>query len=236
METTQSPNQLQDATGGHVFETNTFIGYLLYTLFLNRAVGSERICSFNDNGALLELHYRNKLGTGSYIGLHKDPTLIEALKKEWEVRVPWATFKAIDLSTGGDDYSAFTAIEADKVISLNLPEGISRNEFYYYLQNLYLCGNPEATYFIRLPKSTALISEHDIKLFINTYFNVVQRFGVNGALKDFKPLLDGWLLKMYEELLPYYDEEFVAGFLAPFFPDQCQQNMWILKRKSTTAI
>jgi hypothetical protein len=228
---TQSSNQLQDTTDGHVFKKSNFLSYLLYTLLLNKAVGGEKLCSFNDNGTLLELHYRNKLGTGSYIGLHKDPALIEALKKEWEVRVPWATFKVVDLSTGGDDYSAFTAIEADKVISLNLPEGISRNEFYYYLQNLYLCGNPEATYFIRLPKSTALISEHDIKFFINTYFNVVQRFGVHGTLGDFKPVLNDWLLKMYEGLLPYYDEEFMAGFIAPFLPDHCQQNMWVLKRK-----
>ena len=232
METTEQKQLLSK----HAYNILNFIKYLQWSPILQNARGGERVCDFGcGDGGLLELEYRNRTAIGSYIGMDTNPSIIEANSSKWK-QLPWATFIVADLSSGSDDYSTFSNIGADTVVALNVPDTISRINFYYYMQNFYMCGNPDATYYILLPKSTDLITAQDIDKFITTYFTVVNKFGVLGSTEDFKPVMNDWQIKMYEGLTPYYSPELLSGFMSPFFPEHCQQNLWVLKRKSITNI
>jgi hypothetical protein len=235
--TNQNPDQLQDATEGHVFKMKNFILFMLWTIILRYARGGERVCDFGcGDGSLLELEYRNRTGISSYIGMDKNTVLIEANNVKWNQLSLWATFITADLTSGGNDHSTFLNIAADTVVAFNVPDNLTKVELLYFIENCFMCGNSEATYYIRLPRETDLFSEQDLEKFITTYFIVKNRFGTIGSTEKFKPLMNEWQFKMYEYLIQYYSDEFVAGFLAPFFPDQCQQNIWVLKRKVINQI
>ncbi|OFY85361.1 MAG: hypothetical protein A3F72_03600 [Bacteroidetes bacterium RIFCSPLOWO2_12_FULL_35_15] len=233
--TTKHPNndQLPGATERHVYKESNFLKFLEWTTILRNASGGERVCHFGcGDGSLLELEYRNRAGTASYIGLDSDSALIEANKTKWQ-QLDWAQFITADLASGGNDYSAFLNIEADTVVAFNVPKTLRKIPMYHYIQNLYMCGNLDARYYLRLPKATDHVAEGDLIHFINQYFIVVNRFGLHGSIEDFKPLMNDWQREMCEGLLQYYSPEIVSGFMSPFFPDQCQQTLWVLKRKLT---
>ena len=219
-----------EAMGGHVFNMQNFIHYLRWTIILRNAVGGEKVCDFGCGDAgLLELLYRNRTGVGSYVGLDSHPTIIEANRRTW-VNLPWAAFETVNPASGGD--TPFLSVGADTVVAFNVPEGLDHPSLLYFLQNMYMCGNTEATYYIRLHKATGLFSEQDVESFITEYFTVVGRHGIDGELEDFKPVMTEWYAQMSEGLLQVHSPELVSAFMSPFFPDQCPSLLWVLKRKT----
>jgi len=50
-------------------------------------------------------------------------------------------------------------------------------------------------------------------------------------LNDYKHLLNDWQVKMFEELKAYYDSNLLSVIMAPFFPEQSRNTLWVLKRK-----
>jgi hypothetical protein len=229
---TQNPIQLQDATDGHAFKESNFIRYMLFTIILRYAAPGQRVCCFGSGGGnLIELLYRNKTGVSSFYAMDSDTVATETNTAKWR-HLQWASFATVDLKSGSDDYSVFLNVQADMVISFYAPDvALTKVELLYYIQNCFMCGNSEATYFIRLSKSTDLISEQDIILYLTTYFNIIQRFGTPGTVENFKPVMNEWQTEMYRGLSSYYSKEQVSAFMAPEFPDQCGEILYVLKRK-----
>ncbi len=223
---------LQDVADKHVFKVSNYIKLLDLTHLL-KCSGSEIICEFGCiDGSLIELRYRNKVAPSRYIGLCNDEKITTAVKTTWG-DLPWVNLVTAKLTDGGDDYSAFINIGADAVVAPNVPVNLTVVDFLHYLQNFYLSGHQDAVYTLRLPKSTDLLSEQHIVSVINTYFEVINKFGMGGSITDFIPVMSGNQLQMFEGLKTYYSLEMVSAYMSPLFPELCPQHLWKLKRKST---
>jgi len=114
------------------------------------------------------------------------------------------------------------------------------------------CGNDNATYYISTPnfdENVGAAGNHtydsgdgrgvavqefnhfELQLHIEKYFNIEKKFGTFASIKDYKHLLNDWQVKMFEELKAYYDSNLLSVIMAPFFPEQSRNTLWVLKRK-----
>ena len=227
----QNITNADEEGNANVFKTSNFIKIVNRLNLLKNANAGESVCDFGcGDGSLVELLYRNKVAPSRYVGLDSNPVSIEQHQAKWS-RLKWTTFLAVNPCYGGTDYSTFLSVEADSVIAHNVPADITKADFYNYIQNFYMCGNPEAHYSLLLPRSIDQLSEQDIATEIETYFQITHRHGVNGSLERFIPFMNKSQEEFYKTLSAYYSNEILSAFLSPFFPDQCPQNLWTLKRK-----
>jgi hypothetical protein len=115
------------------------------------------------------------------------------------------------------------------------------------------CGNENATYYLSTPnfdESVGAAGNHtydagdgngvqpqefehkELQAHLEKYFTIVKKFGTFASVKDYKPLLNDWQKKMYEGLKEYYDSNALSNIMAPFFPEQSRNTLWVLKRKN----
>ena len=83
-----------------------------------------------------------------------------------------------------------------------------------------------------VPKSTGSYNEQQLETFIDTYFNVIGRYGILGSINDFIPVMNESESEVYRGLRQYYNNELTGAIMSPLFPDQCIYNVWVLKRKT----
>lgn len=43
--------------------------------------------------------------------------------------------------------------------------------------------------------------------------------------------MNEWQKEMFEGLRGYYDANLISNIMAPFFPEQSRNTLWVLKRK-----
>lgn len=114
------------------------------------------------------------------------------------------------------------------------------------------CGSENATYYISTPNYDEKVGaagnhtydsgdgrgvaihefEHnELQSHIEKYFTIEKKYGTFASIKDYKHLLNEWQQKMFDSLKEYYDSNLVSVIIAPFFPEQSRNTLWILKRK-----
>lgn len=233
----------------HVYHRDQFAHYLRWTHVLNHATIGETIADFGcGGGSLLEVFYRNKFKCKKYVGMDIRKKTIEAASEHFK-NVPWAEFHAVDLIV---DKYPYDKIQADKVISFEVAEHIGKQNIGTFLENFRACGNENATYYLSTPNFDAKVGAagnhtfdsgdgrgHAVQEFahgelqaeLEKYFVIENKYGTFASQTHYKPKLNEWQQKMFDGLREYYDSNLVANIMAPFFPAEARNCLWVLKRK-----
>jgi len=74
-----------------------------------------------------------------------------------------------------------------------------------------------------------------LKEILEKYFVIEAHYGTFASIKDYKELLTGWQLEMFNKLKEYYDTNLLSVLMAPFFPAQARNVLWKLKLKQNTV-
>ena len=233
----------------HVFHRDQFAHYLRWTHILKEAKIGETIVDFGcGKGNLLEVLYRNKFKCKKYVGIDIRKQTIK-LAAEKFANVDWAEFKIDDLVKPALKYSMF---QADKVCSFEVAEHVGKNNIKKFLANFKACGKTTATYYLTTPnfdpnvgaagnhtydsgdgKGTR-VQEFDHfelqKHIINAGFKIEKKFGTFASVRDYKPLMNAWQKQMFNALKEYYDSNLISNIMAPLFPEQSRNTMWVLKQ------
>ncbi len=234
----------------HVFHRDQFAHYLRWTHILKVAKIGETIVDFGcGKGNLLEVLYRNKFKCKKYIGLDIRKQTINQSREKY-MNVDWAEFIEQDLIMNEID---FNILQADKVCSFEVIEHIGKQNADKFLINFLSCGNENAIYYLSTPnfdENVGAAGNHtydsgdgrgvdiqefghdELKSLLLKYFDIVEYFGTFASAKDYKPFMSDWQIKMFETLKEYYDSNLVSNIMAPMFPEQSRNTLWVLKRKS----
>jgi cyclopropane fatty-acyl-phospholipid synthase-like methyltransferase len=230
----------------HIFHRDQFAHYLRWSHILKNAKISETIVDFGcGNGNLLEVFYRNRFKQKRYIGLDIRDCIKEPLRK-----IEWADFYVVDLV--GEEIGFFSDFNADKVCSFEVLEHVGKQNLNKFLQNFKACGSKNATYYLSTPnydKNVGAAGNHtydsgdgrgkSVQEFthkeisegiIDNGFVIVKKYGTFASIKDYKHILNGWQQEMFYCLQEYYDTNVLSVIMAPFFPEQSRNTLWILKR------
>lgn len=232
----------------HVFHRDQFAHYMRWTHILKEAKIGETICDFGcGNGNLLEVLYRNRFKQAKYIGIDIRDNAKEHLKS-----IDWASFHVEDLVNPQNSFN-FESVNADKVCSFEVMEHVGKQNGAVFLDNFKKCGNESATYYLTTPNyddSVGAAGNHtydsgdgrgiDIQefshneiesLILEAGFVIVKKFGTFASIKDYRHLMNEWQLNMFNHLKDYYDTNLLSNIMAPFFPENSRNTLWILKRK-----
>lgn len=234
----------------HVFHRDQFAHYLRWTHILKEAKIGESIVDFGcGKGHLLEVFYRNKFKQKSYVGLDIREETIEKCKDKFD-QVPWAKFYAVDLVKPSIDLSQFNG---DKVCCFEVLEHVGKQNADVFLENFKACGNNNATYYLSTPNFDPEVGAaanhtfdagdergYDVQEFghfeleqiLSKHFDIVKKFGTFASMKDYKYLMNSWQKEMFNALKEYYDSNLMSVIMAPFFPENARNTLWVLKRKS----
>ena len=233
----------------HVFHRDQFAHYLRWTHILKEAKIGDKLVDFGcGKGNLLEVLYRNKFKCSKYIGIDIRQKTIDSAKEKYSM-VDWATFYADDLIIPTIDYTQF---QADKVCSFEVAEHVGKQNIKTFLTNMLNCGNENATYYLSTPnfdEKVGAAGNHtydsgddrgiavqefghkELEEHILEQFDIVYKFGTFASVKDYKPFMNEWQKNMFDELKKYYDSNLISNLMAPFFPEQSRNTMWVMTRK-----
>lgn len=237
----------------HVFHRDQFAHYLRWTHILKVAKIGETIVDFGcGKGNLLEVLYRNKFKCEKYIGIDIRRKTIELARERYS-RVEWSQFEVEDLITKNISGMDFSLLKADKVCSFEVIEHVGKQNADQFLINFKECGNENALYYLSTPNYDEKVGaagnhtydsgdergvdaqefgHEELKELILNHFDIIEYFGTFASEKDYKPFMNEWQTKMFESLKEYYDSNLVSNIMAPMFPAQSRNTMWVLKRKS----
>lgn len=234
----------------HIFHRDQFAHYLRWTHILKEAKLNEVIVDFGcGQGSLLEVLYRNRFKCAKYTGIDIRKSAIEKAREKY-ANVSWAEFLCEDLVRSEMD---FTQFQADKVCSFEVLEHVGKQNADIFLQNFMKCGKPGATYYLSTPNYDEKVGaagnhtydsgdgrgvapqefEHkELQAILEKYFTIEKKFGTFASQKDYAPLMNEWQKEMFKALQDYYDVNLISNIMAPMFPEQSRNTMWVLKRKN----
>jgi cyclopropane fatty-acyl-phospholipid synthase-like methyltransferase len=235
----------------HVFHRDQFAHYLRWTHILKEAKIGEIIVDFGcGKGNLLEVLYRNKFKCEAYIGIDiREKTI--ALASERYKNVDWAHFFADDLILPKINFSN---LKADKVCSFEVIEHVGKQNAKIFLENFKNCGKDNAKYYLSTPNHDEKVGaagnhtydsgdgrgvavqefEHfELQtLILEAGFTIEKKFGTFASIRDYKELLNDWQKEMFKELCKYYDSNLVSNIMAPLFPENSRNTIWILSKNN----
>ncbi len=233
----------------HVFHRDQFAHYLRWTHILKEAKIGETIVDFGcGKGNLLEVLYRNRFRCKKFIGIDIRKQTIDKANEKYNI-VDWAEFLCMDLVK---EDLVFQNFQADKVCSFEVAEHVGRQNIDLFLQNFKACGNSTATYYLSTPnydEKVGAAGNHtydsgdgrgvavqefgydELKNHIEKYFTIKTHFGTFASQSDYKPVMNEWQKNMFNELTKYYDSNLISNIMAPFFPKQSRNILWVLNNK-----
>jgi SAM-dependent methyltransferase len=239
----------ESAMERHIFHRDIFAHYLRWSFILRRIGRHERVVDFGcGKGHLLETLYRNQHTPEAYFGFDIRTQTIQ--KTAARFPVPWAKFYAVDLVKAEPETFANMAMNADHVCSFEVAEHIGKQNIDRYLQNFRACGNISATYYLSTPNFDPGVGaagnhtydsgdgrgvqpqEFDHKelesILDRNMFKVVEKFGTFASVKDYKHLMNEHQRYVFDQLYRYYDSNVIAVLMAPMFPEQSRNTLWVM--------
>lgn len=228
----------RDNTGAHINR---------WSMVLKYANPGEVICDFGCGSAnMLELFYRNKYTPKKYTGFEIRAKEVEKNREKFG-KLNWAEFIQEDLVKATYD---FDTVQADKVISFEVLEHVGKQNVDVFLQNFKRCGKDDAIFYLSTPCFNGSAAgnhtydsgdgrgvapqefEHfELQAHLEKYFIIEKKYGTFASIRDYKHLMNEWQTNMFNALNEFYDTNVLSNLMAPMFPEQSRNCLWILRKK-----
>ena len=133
----------------------------------------------------------------------------------------------------------------DIISSFEVIEHVNKKNVDAYFQNMKLFCHKETICLISTPiydERVGHAKNHEINGIIQEFkydelkeiikrngFEIHDTFGTFASQRDYKPIMNEWQKEMFKELSKYYDSNLISNIMAPFFPKQSRNCLWILK-------
>ena len=227
----------------HIYHRDQFAHYFRWSHVLKNAKIGQSILDFGcGSGEMLELFYRNKYRPKRYLGLDIRSQTIQQNAEKFK-NLDFAEFRQADLCSELDLGETFDIITCFEVM-----EHIGHENADYFLDNIAYHCNKDTVVYLSTPnydervgaaKNHLLgpdneIGEWDHKELeakLSEFFTIEKKYGTFASIRDYKSLLNDWQQKMFDELSAYYDTNLLACLMAPMFPEQSRNTLWVLKVK-----
>lgn len=227
----------------HVYHRDIFAHYLRWSHILKEARIGMNILDFGaGTGNLCEVFYRNKYRCKEYLGLEYKESSVENANIRF-MNVDWARFKQQDLTVPDLKIIPFDKRGWDMIVCFELIEHVGKNNVEVLLKNIYDNMSSHTKLYLSTPIYDPVVgpaNNHIVngvigeltyeeleKHLLDTGFKIIKNYGTFASIKDYKHLLDGWKLEMFEALRDYYDVTLLSTMMAPFFPKQSRNCLWV---------
>jgi 2-polyprenyl-3-methyl-5-hydroxy-6-metoxy-1,4-benzoquinol methylase len=228
----------------HVYHRDQFAHYLRWTHVLKRARIGMKVLDFGcGSGGLLEVFYRNRFKCEQFLGLDIRKSTIDKVNEKFE-NVDWANFAAIDLC--GEMPEELTKTKYDLICSFEVIEHVGKQNADVFLENLCKFADENTTILLSTPNYDPLVGaaanhiingqvcefDHfELQEILESYFDIEQKYGTFASIRDYKPLMNEWQKQYFEFVSSYFDTNILANLMAPMFPAESRNCMWVLKLK-----
>ena len=230
----------------HVYHRDQFAHYLRWTHILKNAkVGMNILDMGCGSGNMLEVFYRNKFKCKEYLGLEYRKLIVAKNNLKF-AQVDWANFKQCDLTEENLIEKTKDNLGWDIITCFEVLEHVGKKNVDTVLKNIYNNMSSKTTCYISTPVYDPIVgpaqnhivngvigemtySELEEKL-LNTGFKINKVYGTFASIKDYKHMLNDWQQKMFDFLQEYYDVNLLSVIMAPFFPKQSRNCLWVLTK------
>lgn len=136
---------------------------------------------------------------------------------------------------GVDRFEAFS-----KVVCFEVLEHMTREHGVALLSTMYRALQPGGTLLLSTPVFNGKAAANhvhewgidELQMEIEAVgFVVEQRYGTFASYPDIKRIASARDMAVMEELRTYYSDEVTACFLAPLYPDQSRNNVWLCRKQ-----
>lgn len=231
----------------HIFHRDQFAHYLRWTHVLKQMKVGYNILDWGcGNGNLAEVIYRNKYKAGTYTGIDIRIQTIAANKEKF-ANIDWVQFFCDDLVNPAIEYIPKVGMW-DLICSFEVLEHIGKQNAQNFINNIKKHMSNHTLLLISTPiydPNTGAAENHIINGEIGEFtfnemktllesngFVIIDKFGTFASQKDYKLLMNEWQKNMFEHLAKYYDSNLVSNLMAPFFPEQSRNCLWVCKLNS----
>jgi cyclopropane fatty-acyl-phospholipid synthase-like methyltransferase len=221
----------------NVFHRDQFAHYLRWTHVLKVANMNSKILDFGcGSGNLYEVLYRNRYSP-KYLGLDIRKITI---KKNSE-KFPKAEFQTADLvgevnvGTDWDIIASFEVVE--HVQKINVPAFLDNIKKHCNKSTIVLLSTPCYDEKVGAAQNHIYaggpqeLTFNELKKLLEERFEIEAVYGTFASQKDYKPHMNEWQTKVFEELTKYYDQDLVSVIMAPLFPEYSRNCLWRCKLK-----
>lgn len=155
--------------------------------------------------------------------------------------VKFGDFKAQDLCQEFDLNKKF-----DYVTCFEVVEHIGHKNIDVFLQNLARHCDENTQIYLSTPNYDERVGAADNHIIngeigewkheelvkkLEEYFVIEKKYGTFASIRDYKDLMNDWQKEMFENLKEYYDTNILACLMAPFFPEQARNCLYVMKIK-----
>lgn len=232
----------------HIYHRDQFAHYFRWSHVLKNARIGQTILDFGcGSGEMLEVFYRNKYRPKRFVGVDVRQNTIKQNKEKF-IKLDFAEFITQDLCKPFDLFETFDVITSFEVI-----EHIGHENIDAFLENIVAHCGENTTVYISTPNYDPRVGAAENHLLgpdkevgewdhfelqdkLLEYFDIVKKYGTFASIRDYKPLLNDWQKKMFDTLSEYYDTNILACLMAPMFPEQARNCLWVLKVKDDYSI
>ena len=230
----------------HVYHRDQFAHYLRWTHVLKNArIGMNILDVGCGTGNLLEVFYRNKFRGNEYLGLEYRASVVSKNNIKYSM-LDWADFKQCDITIENQYWQPKDNNGWDIITCFEVLEHVGKENVEKVLQNIYNNMSSKTKCFISTPCYDPVVgaaANHIIngvvgemtfnelkEKLLKVGFKIEKVYGTFASIKDYKDKLQGWQLEMYNHLKDYFDTNILSNLMAPFFPEQSRNCMWILSK------
>lgn len=225
----------------HVYHRDMFAHYLRWSHVLKCVKPHQTILDFGcGSGEMYQLMYHNRHTPELYVGLDIRERTIEKNKSKFTKN---CLFEAVDLCKPFDLGMTFDVITCFEVL-----EHIGHKNIDAILQNMVRHADENTRIFISTPNYDPTVGaaenhilgpdreigewdHYELQDKLSEYFVIEKKYGTFASIKDYQDKMNDWQRKMYDTLSDYYDVNLLSVIMAPMFPDDSRNTLWVLRKK-----
>ena len=225
----------------HIYHRDIFAHYLRWSHILKSVKPYQTILDFGcGSGEMYQLMYHNRHTPALYVGLDVREKTIEQNQIKFKKN---CIFEVVDLCKPFDLDMTFDVITCFEVL-----EHIGHKNIDTILQNMVRHADEHTQIFISTPNydpSVGAAENHilgpnreigewdhyELQDKLSEYFVIEKKYGTFASIKDYQDKMNDWQRKMYDTLSDYYDVTLLSVIMAPMFPDDSRNTLWVLRKK-----
>ena len=226
-----------------MFHRDQFAHYLRWTHILKEARIGMNILDFGaGTGNLCEVFYRNRYACNEYLGLEYRQSAIDEAEFRFQ-NVSWARFQQTDLTKPDIKFETQDKKGWDMIVSFEVAEHVGKKNVPQFLKNLYNNMSAKTTAYLSTPVYDPLVgpaANHIVdgvigemeynefkQYLLDAGFKIKKTYGTFASMRDYEYKLNAWQREMYAALRDYYNTDLLSVIMAPFFPEQSRNCLWV---------